>query len=120
MVNDLNHDRVKNANYNNASKPERTIHTEEDNSNILGAIKEHQTMQVSPRSENPQDIPDKKRPANSTSSAVLALPVQCKVCEKEIPNKDFLQHCQTNHNIDVLGLPMQCTICEKEIYSKYF
>ena len=111
MVNDLNHGKVKNALCNNVPKLKKVSRMEKDDT--YGAIKKHQTEPTSPKSKKPQDTPHKKRPANSTNFAVLALPVQCNVCEKEIPDKDFLQHCQSDHNLDALGLPMQCTICER-------
>ena len=76
-------------------------------------------MPTASESKKLQDTPHKKRPADSTNSAVLRLSVQCNVCEKEFPDKDLLQHCQSDHNLDNLGLPMQCSICRREISSKH-
>ena len=39
VVNDLNHGKVKDANYNNAPRLKKAIHMEKDNSNTYGAIK---------------------------------------------------------------------------------
>ena len=109
VINDLNHRKIKEDNP-GTSEPTINLHTKSTPSTT----------------GKPQDIPgtksagDQQRPANSTLPAVLGLHTQCKVCDKEIPSKNFLQHCQADHNIDVLGLPMQCNICEREISSKNF
>ena len=76
----------------------------------------------------PRDIPSTKstdnqqRPANSTHPADLGLPMQCNLCDKEISSKNFLQHCQTSHNIERPSLRQHAVVVSPKpdsIYQNY-
>ena len=70
--------------------------------NTTSASNQHQL--ASPTTGKPQDTPstkstgDQQCPANSTLPTVLELPMQCNICDRESPGKNFCQHCQNSQH----------------------